>query len=293
MIDKKWIGHDAAGIGAADRAGRLRFFAKAIGETDPDLHRRSGSARCRLPAPAGAADLPVRGRARRRYADSDDAGDERQPRPHAARRAELQLPRTGLRRRHGAPSSRTISDIYDKKNGALEFVVKTSRRHQPARRAGRRDALGARRAATAGGHAMTQLAFATVQRRRHFAAAAAAAGQPHHAGAVRRRLGRPQPDPHRHRRRAQGRHARRVRAGHAGHGLARPPAHGWAPQSPAAPLRRALHRASRTWATRSPAAAAWSRSSSTTASSCVRIELQSANQFGQAKIVGEALVALP
>ena len=26
---------------------------------------------------------------------------------------------------------------------------------------------------------------------------------------------------------------------------------------------------------------------------CVRIELQSANQFGQSKIVGEALVALP
>jgi hypothetical protein len=26
---------------------------------------------------------------------------------------------------------------------------------------------------------------------------------------------------------------------------------------------------------------------------CVRIEVQSANQFGQSKIVGEALVALP
>ena len=65
---------------------------------------------------------------------------------------------------------------------------------------------------------------------------------PHHSGAVRRRLGRPQPDPHRPRRRPGSRHGGRVRARHAVHGLPRPPAHRLGPAGTTAlvpgPVRR-------------------------------------------------------
>ena len=61
MIDKKWIGHELEPAEIALERGRLRFFAKAIGETDPVYTDRS-----------------------------------------------------------------KITDIYDKKGGKLEFVIKTS-----------------------------------------------------------------------------------------------------------------------------------------------------------------------
>ena len=59
MIDKKWIGHEFPPSELALERGRLRFFALAIGETDPvytdvDAARAAGY--------ATTADAPARRR---------------------------------------------------------------------------------------------------------------------------------------------------------------------------------------------------------------------------------------
>ena len=293
MIDKKWIGHELPRVGAADRAQPAAVLRQGDRRDRPGLHRRRRGARRRLPRPAGAADLPVRGRARLR---------RRVP----ARRADLQIPIAKLL--HGEQSfsyhrpacvgdTVTVRSTHQRHLRQEERRARVRRqdlaRHQPARRARRRAALGARLPPLKRGLDMKTIDLRRGAGRRRAAAAATAAGRPHDAGALRRRLGRPQPDPRRHRRRPPRRHARRVRPGHAGHGLARPAASpagrrraGCAGSTPAS-------RASPISATRCAAAAAWSRSSRHHGEHCVRIELQSANQFGQTKIVGEALVALP
>lgn len=79
---------------------------------------------------------------------------------------------------------------------------------------------------------MSKLSFDQVKVGRHAATADAGTGQPHHAGTVRRRVERPQRHPHRHRLRAQGRHARRVCARHAVDGPPRPPADAVGRQAP-------------------------------------------------------------
>ena len=126
MIDKKWIGHDIGRSVLPIERGRLKFFAKAIGETDP-VYTDEAAAR-----DAGYADLPAP--------------------PTFLFAAELDsgamfglLDRLGVPHEkvlHGEESfeylgpvvagdtvtvSSRIKDIYDKKGGALEFVVKTSR----------------------------------------------------------------------------------------------------------------------------------------------------------------------
>ncbi len=53
MIDKKWIGHELAGSVLPVERTRLRFCAKAIGETNP-VYTDEGAAR-----DAGYADLPA------------------------------------------------------------------------------------------------------------------------------------------------------------------------------------------------------------------------------------------
>jgi acyl dehydratase len=126
MIDRNWIGHELPPSVLPIEASRLRFFAKAIGETDPiytDVAAARDAGYGNLPAPptflfaaeldSGAVDLLL---------------------------ARLDIPVAKLL--HGEQSFsyhaavcvgdtitvRTrIEDIYDKKNGALEFVVKTSR----------------------------------------------------------------------------------------------------------------------------------------------------------------------
>jgi len=126
MIDRQWIGHELPPSVLALERTRLQFFAKVIGETDP-VYTDPGAARDAgypdLPAPPTflfAAEL-----------DSGASGDLL---------ARLQIPLAKLL--HGeqafsyhAPACAgdtitvrsRIEDIYDKKNGALEFVVKTSR----------------------------------------------------------------------------------------------------------------------------------------------------------------------
>lgn len=121
MIDRKWIGHEIGSSVLPIERGRLKFFAKAIGETDPVYTRESAG------RDAGYADLPAP--------------------PTFLFAAELDSGATfGLLEHLGVPLSRIlhgeqgfeylgpvvagdtvtvssrVKDIYDRKNGALEFV---------------------------------------------------------------------------------------------------------------------------------------------------------------------------
>ncbi|SDZ71582.1 Acyl dehydratase [Variovorax sp. YR266] len=126
MIDKKWIGHELPSSVLPIERSRLQFFAKAIGETDP-VYTDAAAAR-----DAGYPDLPAPPTFL--FAAELDSG--------ASDRllADLQIPLSKLL--HGEQGfsyhrptcvgdtvtvRSTITDIYDKKNGALEFVIKTSR----------------------------------------------------------------------------------------------------------------------------------------------------------------------
>lgn len=126
MIDKKWIGHELPVSVLPIERSRLQFFAKAVGETDP-VYTDTAAARN-----AGYADLPAPPTFL--FAAELDSDSSFQM------LADLQIPIAKLL--HGEQSfsyhkaacvgdtvtvRSTITDIYDKKNGALEFVVKTSR----------------------------------------------------------------------------------------------------------------------------------------------------------------------
>ncbi len=126
MIDKKWIGHQLPpSVLTIDRT-RLRFFAKAIGETDP-VYTDLEAARA-----AGYADLPVPPTFLVAAELDSGASDQLL--------AQLGIPLAKLL--HGEQGytyhrpvvagdtitmHSVINDIYDKKGGALEFVVKTAR----------------------------------------------------------------------------------------------------------------------------------------------------------------------
>lgn len=125
MIDKKHIGMQLPTFLATAEAGQLRFFAKAIGETNP-IYFDEQAAR-----DAGHPSLPLP--------------------PTFLFSLEFQLPSNSWRDEMGIIGSRIlhgeesftyhrmayagdtlrfemrISDIYDKKNGALSFVVRESR----------------------------------------------------------------------------------------------------------------------------------------------------------------------
>jgi acyl dehydratase len=126
MIDRRYIGHSLGrSVLPIDRM-RLQFFAKAIGETDP-VYIDPAAARA-----AGYADLP----APPTFlfaAELDSGATDRML-------AELDVPISRIL--HGeqgfsyhAPVcagdvvtvDSSIIDLYDKKGGALEFIVKTSR----------------------------------------------------------------------------------------------------------------------------------------------------------------------
>ncbi len=123
MIDKKWIGHDLQTSTMTIERGRLRLFAKAIGETDPvytDVEAAKAAGYPDLPAPptfifgieleSGSTDrllnllgIPFRkllhGEQGFTYHKPVCAGDTITVKPR-------------------------ITEIYAKKGGALEFVVK-------------------------------------------------------------------------------------------------------------------------------------------------------------------------
>lgn len=126
MIDKKWIGHELPASVLPIERSRLRFFAKVIGETNP-VYTELAAARA-----AGYVDLPAPPTFL--FAAELDSGAS------FKLLADLQIPLAKLL--HGEQSftfvrpacvgdtvtvNSRVSDIYDKKNVALEFVVKTSR----------------------------------------------------------------------------------------------------------------------------------------------------------------------
>ena len=126
MLDRRHIGHTMAPFTVPVEAGRLRFFAKATGQTDP-VYTDPAAAR-----DAGHRDLPV---------PPTFLFCLEMEGPNAAAMREL-LGLDYRRLLHGeqqfayhAPAfagdvlrfEQRIEDIYDKKGGALEFVVRCTR----------------------------------------------------------------------------------------------------------------------------------------------------------------------
>lgn len=121
MIDKKWIGHEIGRSTLHVEAGRLKFFAKAIGETNPiytDEAAAHDAGYTDIPAPptflftaeldSGAMfrlldqmDVPIQrllhGEQNFEYIATIVAGDT-------------------------VTVTSRIKDIYDKKGGALDFI---------------------------------------------------------------------------------------------------------------------------------------------------------------------------
>jgi acyl dehydratase len=126
MIDKKHIGKKLAPAVLEIEKGRLRFFAKAIGETNP-IYTDEAAAKAAgypsLPAPPTfifTAEL-----------DADtfmpalvEMGVNLQRILHGEQQFTYLAP---ICAGDTITVESTISDIYDKKNGALEFLVKDSR----------------------------------------------------------------------------------------------------------------------------------------------------------------------
>jgi acyl dehydratase len=125
MIDRRHIGHALEPFSVEVEKGRLRFFAKAIGEADP-VYTRESAARA-----AGHPGLPV-------PPTFLFCLEMESPAPSAIR----DLLGIDYRRiLHGEQGftyhrmayagdtltfEQRIEDIYDKKNGALEFVVRAT-----------------------------------------------------------------------------------------------------------------------------------------------------------------------
>lgn len=126
MIDRKWIGHELQPSTLPIERTRLQFFAKATGQADPIYTDRDAARK------AGYADLPAPPTFL--FAAELDSGT------NDRLLADLGIPLERLL--HGEQGfiyHRTacvgdtvtvrsrIDEIYEKKGGALEFVVKTSR----------------------------------------------------------------------------------------------------------------------------------------------------------------------
>jgi len=125
MIDRKWIGHELPATEFAIERGRLRLFAQAIGETDP-VYTDLPSARA-----AGYRDLPVPPTFL--FSAELDSG---------VTFSMVEMLGVDIARILHAEQSFTylgevvagdtvavrskIADIYEKKGGALQFVVKQS-----------------------------------------------------------------------------------------------------------------------------------------------------------------------
>lgn len=125
MIDKKWLGYELPVSTLTLERGRLRAFAKAIGETDP-VYVDVDAARA-----AGYPDLPAPPTFL--FAAEQDSGTQ------MAMIQEMGVPlRSILHGEQGFTYHRPVcagdtvsvrsrvSDIYDRKGGALEFVVTLS-----------------------------------------------------------------------------------------------------------------------------------------------------------------------
>ena len=126
MIDEKYIGHVLPSHSALVELGRLQFFAKAIGQTDP-IYTDIAAAQA-----AGHPSLPV-------PPTFLFCLEMASPDPSYMRNLlGIDLKRLlhgeeGFTYHHMAYAGDTltfeprIDDIYDKKNGALDFVIRTTR----------------------------------------------------------------------------------------------------------------------------------------------------------------------
>jgi acyl dehydratase len=126
MIDRKWIGHELPPSVLPIERTRLRFFAEATGQTDPIYTDREAARK------AGYSDLP----APPTFlfaAELDSGASDRMLRDLGIPLERLLHGEQGFTY-HCTPCvgdtvtvRSRIADIYEKKGGALEFVVKTSR----------------------------------------------------------------------------------------------------------------------------------------------------------------------
>jgi acyl dehydratase len=126
MIDRRFIGHRLGASVLPIERSRLRFFAKAIGETDA-LYTDEAAARA-----AGYPDLP----APPTFlfaAELDSGATDRLLADLGVPIASILHGEQGFTYHRAACAGdvvtveSTITDIYDKKGGALEFIVKASR----------------------------------------------------------------------------------------------------------------------------------------------------------------------
>ena len=126
MLDRQYIGHTMPKFSATVEKGRLRFFAKAIGETDP-VYTDEAAAQA-----AGHPGLPV-------PPTFLFCLEMESPGPAAIRNLVCLDYRRLLHGEQGFTYHRMayagdvlsfeqrIEDIYDKKGGALDFVLRKTR----------------------------------------------------------------------------------------------------------------------------------------------------------------------
>ncbi len=126
MIDKKHIGLKSTSQRVEVEKGRLRFFAKAIGETDPiytdeDAAKAAGYAA--LPAPPTFA-FCLEMEKPNPFEDLETMGIDLGKVLHAEQNFNYHAP---ICAGDSLTFETRVSDIYVKKGGALEFVVQDSR----------------------------------------------------------------------------------------------------------------------------------------------------------------------
>jgi acyl dehydratase len=126
MIERHWIGHQWPPHSAAVEAGRLRLFAKATGETDPvfsDEAAARAAGHPGLPAPPTftfCLDMDVPDP----FAYLAQMGVPVHNVLHGEQHFSYHAP---VHAGDTLTYRSRIADIYDKKGGALEFIVKETR----------------------------------------------------------------------------------------------------------------------------------------------------------------------
>ena len=125
MIDKKWIGYTGPEVNFEIERGRLKFFAQAIGEKNPiyvDLEAAKAAGYRDLPVPPTfllAADFD----SNELFGTLAKMGVPIGKILHGEQGYTYHLP---VCAGETVVVQSTITEIYDKKGGALEFIVRNS-----------------------------------------------------------------------------------------------------------------------------------------------------------------------
>ncbi len=123
---KKFLGYELPAHSMTVDAWRLRFFAKAIGETDPvysDLAAAKAAGHPNIPLPPTMIFCLEQGRPNA-YKLMDDMGVDISRILHGEQHFEYHKP---VYAGDTLTFVTKITDIYDKKGGALEFFVRSTR----------------------------------------------------------------------------------------------------------------------------------------------------------------------